>query len=64
MDEPNEPVIAQFYIDPFVRPGEKEGGAWIDVVASRSKVLRTEKASVRLPVLPSCSHRRRQYVVH
>ncbi|KAF0690226.1 Aste57867_18373 [Aphanomyces stellatus] len=50
MDQPDEPVIAQFFLDMFPRPGQKLGGAWIEVVASRSKVLRTEKFPVRVPV--------------
>ncbi|CAK4460972.1 unnamed protein product [Aphanomyces euteiches] len=49
-EEPGEPVIAQFYLDLYARPGEKRSGAWIEVVAGRSRVLRSEKAHVRLPV--------------
>ncbi|KAF0690227.1 Aste57867_18374 [Aphanomyces stellatus] len=48
MDEPDEPVIAEFFLDLFARPG-KQGGAWIEVAASRSKVLRTAEFPVRIP---------------
>ncbi|ETV95086.1 hypothetical protein H310_11369 [Aphanomyces invadans] len=50
VEAPGEPVIAQFFMDPYARPGDKRHGCWNEVVVSRSKVLRTELASVRLPV--------------
>ncbi|CAK4090523.1 unnamed protein product [Aphanomyces euteiches] len=50
MDQPGEPVIAQFYLDLYSRPGEKMSGGWIEVVAARSRVLRSEKTNVRIPV--------------
>jgi oligopeptidase A len=31
--------IANFYLDPYSRPAEKRGGAWMDVCVGRSKVL-------------------------
>jgi oligopeptidase A len=31
--------IASFFLDPFVRPAEKRGGAWMGQCASRSSVL-------------------------
>jgi oligopeptidase A len=31
--------IASFYLDPYSRPGEKRGGAWMDVCLGKSKVL-------------------------
>ncbi len=31
--------IASFYLDPFSRPGEKNGGAWMDVCVQKSKIL-------------------------
>jgi oligopeptidase A len=36
--------IAGFYLDPFSRPGDKRGGAWMDVCVGKSKVLK------RIPV--------------
>jgi len=31
--------IASFFLDPFSRPAEKRGGAWMDVCVGKSKVL-------------------------
>merc|ERR1712176_1632770 len=41
---------AYFYFDPYSRPSEKRGGAWMDEVVGRSKVLAPEGQKVRLPV--------------
>jgi oligopeptidase A len=38
--------IAHFYLDPYSRPAEKRGGAWMDTCINRGKV----KGQVRLPV--------------
>lgn len=42
--------IAYFYFDPYSRPSEKKGGAWMDEVVSRSRVLSRNGATSRLPV--------------
>ncbi|KAK9285502.1 hypothetical protein L1049_024696 [Liquidambar formosana] len=42
--------IAYFYFDPYSRPSEKRGGAWMDEVVARSRVLSRDGASARLPV--------------
>ncbi|XP_020578060.1 organellar oligopeptidase A, chloroplastic/mitochondrial-like isoform X2 [Phalaenopsis equestris] len=42
--------IAYFYFDPYSRPSEKRGGAWMDEVFSRSTVLARDGSKVRLPV--------------
>lgn len=42
--------ISYFYFDPYSRPAEKRGGAWMDEVFSRSRVLSRNGSSVRLPV--------------
>ncbi|CAH2043321.1 unnamed protein product [Thlaspi arvense] len=42
--------VAYFYFDPYSRPSEKRGGAWMDEVASRSRVMARKGTSVRLPV--------------
>ncbi|CAN8236786.1 unnamed protein product [Cochlearia groenlandica] len=42
--------IAYFYFDPYSRPSEKRGGAWMDEVVSRSRVMAQKGSSVRLPV--------------
>jgi oligopeptidase A len=39
-------VIAHFYLDPYSRPAEKRGGAWMDECLTRGKF----KGLVRLPV--------------
>ncbi|GBE91107.1 M3 family metallopeptidase [Nostoc cycadae] len=48
-DETGKP-IAYFYLDPFSRPAEKRGGAWMDVCINRSKINDNGATSVRLPV--------------
>uniref|UniRef100_A0A1D1XHR9 oligopeptidase A n=1 Tax=Anthurium amnicola TaxID=1678845 RepID=A0A1D1XHR9_9ARAE len=42
--------IAYFYFDPYSRPSEKRGGAWMDEVFARSRVLSRGGAPVRLPI--------------
>ena len=41
-------AIAYFYLDPYSRPAEKRGGAWMNVCINRAKVTTTDE--VRLPV--------------
>ncbi|CAK4693595.1 unnamed protein product [Aphanomyces euteiches] len=50
MEQPGQPVIAYFYIDPYIRPGEKTVGSWTDDFVKRSKVFGTTETPVRLPV--------------
>ena len=38
-------IIAGFFVDPYARPGEKRGGAWMNEYISQSKLL-NEKAIV------------------
>lgn len=42
--------IAYFYFDPYSRPSEKRGGAWMDEVVGRSRVFSRDGTSPRLPV--------------
>eukprot|EP00898_Chlorokybus_atmophyticus_P005399 jgi/Chlat1/5860/Chrsp4S06372 len=42
--------VANFYLDPYSRPEEKRGGAWMDEVVGRSRLLAPDGKSVRLPV--------------
>ncbi|CAA2979760.1 probable cytosolic oligopeptidase A [Olea europaea subsp. europaea] len=42
--------IAFFYFDPYSRPSEKQGGAWMDEVVGRSRILSQDGSSPRLPV--------------
>lgn len=41
--------IASFYLDPFSRPAEKRGGAWMDECIGRSRALAPAGTHVRLP---------------
>ena len=43
-------VIAGFYVDPYARPGEKRGGAWMNTLVDRSRVLARSGQSSSLPV--------------
>ncbi|KAL3721844.1 hypothetical protein ACJRO7_034221 [Eucalyptus globulus] len=43
-------AIAYFYFDPYSRPSEKRGGAWMDEVVGRSRVLSRDGVSARLPI--------------
>lgn len=42
--------IAYFYFDPYSRPSEKRGGAWMDEVVGLSGNLACDGTSIRLPV--------------
>lgn len=41
---------AYFYLDPYSRPAEKKGGAWMADVVGQSKLLAPQGARVRLPI--------------
>ncbi|PLZ98073.1 peptidase M3 [Fischerella thermalis CCMEE 5268] len=43
-------AIAYFYLDPYSRPAEKRGGAWMDVCINRGKVAENGVSKTRLPV--------------
>lgn len=38
-DATSKEHIASFYLDPYSRPAEKRGGAWMDVCVGKSKVM-------------------------
>ncbi|KAI3961843.1 hypothetical protein MKW98_022048, partial [Papaver atlanticum] len=42
--------VAYFYFDPYFRPTEKQGGAWMGAAVARSRALARDGASTRLPV--------------
>jgi len=42
--------IAGFYLDPYSRPADKRGGAWMDICVGRSRLLAPAGQGVRLPV--------------
>ena len=46
----NNTPIAGFYVDPYARPGEKRGGAWMNTVVGKSRLLAVDKQSASLPV--------------
>ncbi len=48
-DEAGEPLAA-FYLDPYSRPAEKRGGAWMDECVGRSRLFHGADGRARLPV--------------
>ena len=48
-DESGE-AIAFFYLDPYSRPAEKRGGAWMNDCVGRAKMVVDGKTETRLPV--------------
>jgi oligopeptidase A len=48
-DEADE-EIAAFFLDPYSRPGEKRGGAWMDECMGRSILFGPTPGAARLPV--------------
>lgn len=48
-DDRGEPMAA-FYLDPYSRPAEKQGGAWMDTLVGRSAVMASAGRTARLPV--------------
>lgn len=48
-DEQERPIAA-FYLDPYSRPAEKRGGAWMDECVGRSRIMAAPGQAVRLPV--------------
>ncbi|MBV6621527.1 MAG: M3 family metallopeptidase [Rivularia sp. (in: Bacteria)] len=48
-DETGNP-IAYFYLDPYSRPAEKRGGAWMDTCLNRRKIQENGKTDIQLPV--------------
>ncbi|ACK71317.1 Oligopeptidase A [Gloeothece citriformis PCC 7424] len=43
-------AIAYFYLDPYSRPAEKRGGAWMDDCITRGKIKQEGQDITRLPV--------------
>jgi oligopeptidase A len=46
----NGDLVAGFYVDPYARPGEKRGGAWMNTVVGRSRLLARPGLDSSLPV--------------
>ena len=47
--EDGEPLAA-FYLDPYSRPAEKRGGAWMNECTGRSRLFRNPRGGPRLPI--------------
>jgi oligopeptidase A len=45
-----EATIAHFYLDPYSRPAEKRGGAWMDECLGRARLSENGQIILRLPV--------------
>lgn len=43
-------VMAHFYLDPYSRPAEKRGGAWMDDCLGRAKIRQGNEFQTRFPV--------------
>ncbi|NEO29777.1 MAG: M3 family metallopeptidase [Symploca sp. SIO3C6] len=43
-------AIAYFYLDPYSRPAEKRGGAWMNECINRAKITEGSSTTTRLPV--------------
>ena len=43
-------IIAGFYMDPYARSGEKRGGAWMNTVVDRTRLLAAQGRSSSIPV--------------
>ena len=52
---PDGEEIAAFYLDPYSRPAEKRGGAWMNEVVGRSRLFASDGRNVRLPWRISCA---------
>ena len=50
VDPASKAPLAYFYLDPYSRPAEKRGGAWMDEVVGRSKLFAPAGGAARLPV--------------
>ena len=55
VNDPSGSPIAYFYFDPYSRPSEKRGGAWMDEVVARSHVFSRDGGSARLLLLTWCA---------
>ncbi|RVW57292.1 putative cytosolic oligopeptidase A [Vitis vinifera] len=56
--------IAYFYFDPYSRPSEKRGGAWMDEVVARSRALSRDGTKARLPIAHMCAIKHHQWEIN
>eukprot|EP01052_Picozoa_sp_SAG31_P034074 SAG31_NODE_3928_length_3745_cov_1.460505_5_plen_100_part_00 len=47
--ETGEP-LAKFFLDPYARPSDKRGGAWMNSAVGRSAALAPPGQAVKLPI--------------
>ena len=50
ISDASDQPLAYFYLDPYSRPAEKRGGAWMDECINRAKIQQANSALVRQPV--------------
>jgi oligopeptidase A len=50
VDDDSGQPLAAFYLDPYSRPAEKRGGAWMDECLGRSRLFADARGRARLPV--------------
>ena len=50
IDNEQGETIAHFYLDPYSRPAEKRGGAWMNDCIGRAKMTVEGKTATRLPI--------------
>ncbi len=50
VSDENNQIIAHFYLDPYSRPANKRGGAWMDDCIGRRQVKIQSEMTIRLPV--------------
>ena len=50
VDDDRGQPLAAFYLDPYSRPAEKRGGAWMDECLGRSRLFADARGRARLPV--------------
>lgn len=46
--------LAAFFLDPYSRPAEKRGGAWMDILINRSTVVVPANTTLRRPIAYMC----------
>ena len=49
-DQSSDEEIASFFLDPYSRPSEKRGGAWMNELVGRSSILAGDNKTVRIPI--------------
>ncbi len=50
VQDESQRICAAFFLDPYSRPAEKRGGAWMDECQKRSRLMAAEGEELRIPV--------------